>query len=55
MGLTVCPVLNRLVTGNICEDGFEKLMEAGSKVTINWDDPSYMGEMSRKIFLFWRK
>src|ERR1700737_2619869 len=44
MGLTVCPVSNSYVVGNMCEDRIATLMEAGVKVTINSDDPSYMGE-----------
>lgn len=44
MGLTVCPISNRYVTGNLCEDRILKLMNAGVRVTINSDDPSYMGE-----------
>jgi adenosine deaminase len=44
MGLTVCPVSNSYVVGNMCEDRIETLMAAGVKVTINSDDPSYMGE-----------
>jgi adenine deaminase len=44
MGLTVCPVSNGYVTGHMCEDRIKYLMEAGVKVTINSDDPSYMGE-----------
>ena len=44
MGLTVCPVSNGYVVGNMCEDRIENLMKAGVKVTINSDDPSYMGE-----------
>jgi adenine deaminase len=42
--LTVCPVSNGYVTGDMCEDRIKTLMEAGVKVTINSDDPSYMGE-----------
>jgi adenine deaminase len=44
MGLTVCPVSNGYVTGHMCEDRIQKLMDAGVKITINSDDPSYMGE-----------
>lgn len=43
MGLTVCPISNRYVKGHMCEDRIEKLMNAGVRVTINSDDPSYMG------------
>jgi adenosine deaminase len=28
----------------MCEDRIQKLMDAGVKITINSDDPSYMGE-----------
>lgn len=44
MGLTVCPVSNGYVTGHMYEDRIAKLMGAGVRVTINSDDPSYMGE-----------
>jgi len=44
MGLTVCPISNSYVVGNMCEDRISSLMEAGVRVTINSDDPSYMGE-----------
>ena len=44
MGLTVCPVSSGYVTGDMCEDRIEKLMKAGVRITINSDDPSYMGE-----------
>ena len=44
MGLTVCPISNGYVTGHMCEDRIEKLLKKGVKVTINSDDPSYMGE-----------
>jgi adenine deaminase len=44
MGLTVCPVSNGYVIGHMCEDRIRKLMDAGVRVTINSDDPSYMGE-----------
>jgi adenosine deaminase len=44
MGLTVCPISNSYVVGNMCEERILKLMEMGVKVTINSDDPSYMGE-----------
>jgi len=44
MGLTVCPISNSYVVGNMCEERILKLMDAGVKITINSDDPSYMGE-----------
>jgi len=44
MGLTVCPASNGYVTGNMCVDRIRELMEPGVRVTINSDDPSYMGE-----------
>ena len=44
MGLTVCPVSNGYVTGHMCEDRIRILLNEGVKVTINSDDPSYMGE-----------
>ena len=44
MGLTVCPISNGYVVDNMCEDRIAKLITRGVKVTINSDDPSYMGE-----------
>jgi adenosine deaminase len=44
MGLTVCPISNGYVTGHMCDDKIAELLKAGVKVTINSDDPSYMGE-----------
>ena len=44
MGLTVCPVSNGFVTGDMCEARIRRLLEGGVRVTINSDDPSYMGE-----------
>jgi len=44
IGLTVCPVSNGYVTGDMCEDRIRTLLGEGVKVTINSDDPSYMGE-----------
>jgi adenosine deaminase len=44
IGLTVCPVSNGYVTGDMCEDRIAMLMAEGVRVTINSDDPSYMAE-----------
>jgi adenine deaminase len=44
MGLTVCPISNGYVKGDMYHDRIHDLMKAGVKVTINSDDPSYMAE-----------
>jgi len=44
IGLTVCPISNGYVTGHMCEDRIRTLLNVGVKVTVNSDDPSYMGE-----------
>jgi adenine deaminase len=56
MGLTVCPISNGYVTGHMCEDRIERLMNAGVKVTINSDDPSYMGEryVEENLVALWK-
>ncbi len=42
VGLTMCPVSNRLVTGRSQHEKFRLLRDAGVKVAVNSDDPSYM-------------
>jgi adenine deaminase len=56
MGLTVCPISNGYVTGHMCEDRIRELMKAGVKVTINSDDPSYMGEryVEENLVALWK-
>ena len=56
MGLTVCPVSNGYVTGDMCENRIRGLMEAGVRVTINSDDPSYMGEryVEENLVALWK-
>ena len=44
IGLTICPISNSLCTRGICEAEITMLLDAGVKVTINSDDPAYMGE-----------
>jgi len=57
MGLTVCPVSNGYVTGDLCEERIRKLMERGVRLTINSDDPSYMGEryVEENLVELWRR
>jgi adenine deaminase len=44
LGLTMCPVSNGFVVDDMRGSQIKTLLEAGVKVTINSDDPSYMGE-----------
>jgi adenosine deaminase len=43
LGLTVCPVSNRWVTGDLKADEIKQLLELGVRVTVNSDDPAYFG------------
>ena len=57
MGLTVCPVSNGYVMGDLCEERIRKLMEREVRLTINSDDPSYMGEryVEENLVELWRR
>ena len=41
MGLTVCPISNRYVTGTLTEKEILEMLDRGIRVTINSDDPAY--------------
>jgi adenine deaminase len=41
LGLTVCPVSNRYVTGDLTHREIRRMLDLGLRVTINSDDPAY--------------
>src|SRR5206468_2389383 len=41
MGLTVCPISNRYVTGGLTEPEILEMLDRGIRATINSDDPAY--------------
>jgi adenosine deaminase len=41
LGLTVCPISNRYVTGSMKADAIRQMLDLGLRVTINSDDPAY--------------
>lgn len=41
LGLTVCPISNRYVTGSLKARELAALLEAGVRATVNSDDPAY--------------
>jgi adenine deaminase len=43
MGLTVCPISNRWVTGNLKGSQLRRMLDLGLRVTVNSDDPAYFG------------
>lgn len=43
IGLTVCPISNRMLTGSLKTAEIKTLLDAGAKPTINSDDPAYFG------------
>jgi adenosine deaminase len=43
LGLTVCPVSNRWVTGDLKAAEIKRLLDLGIRVTVNSDDPAYFG------------
>jgi adenosine deaminase len=43
LGLTVCPISNRWVSGDLKAAETRRLLELGVKVTVNSDDPAYFG------------
>lgn len=42
-GLTVCPISNRFVTGDLKAAQLKRMLELGVRVTVNSDDPAYFG------------
>ena len=43
LGLTVCPISNRWVTGDLKAAQVKRMLELGLRVTVNSDDPAYFG------------
>jgi adenine deaminase len=43
MGLTVCPISNRWVTGDLKGSQIRQMLDLGLRVTVNSDDPAYFG------------
>jgi len=43
MGLTVCPISNRWVTGDLKGSQLRRMLDLGLRVTVNSDDPAYFG------------
>ena len=41
LGLTVCPISNRYVTGSLKAEAVRRMLDLGLRVTINSDDPAY--------------
>ncbi len=41
LGLTVCPISNRYVTGDLKGHELKAMLERGMRVTVNSDDPAY--------------
>ena len=41
LGLTVCPISNRWVTGDLKAAQIKQMLELGLRVTVNSDDPAY--------------
>jgi adenine deaminase len=43
IGLTVCPISNRWVTGDLKGRQLRRMLDLGLRVTVNSDDPAYFG------------
>jgi adenosine deaminase len=43
LGLTVCPLSNRWVAGDLKAAGIQRLLNRGIRVTVSSDDPAYFG------------
>ena len=43
LGLTVCPISNRWVTGDMKPAQIKQMLDLGIRVTVNSDDPAYFG------------
>jgi adenine deaminase len=43
LGLTVCPISNRNVTGDLKAAQVKQMLDLGIRVTVNSDDPAYFG------------
>ncbi|MDF5754000.1 adenosine deaminase [Spongiactinospora sp. TRM90649] len=52
IGLTVCPISNRYVTGSTKTEQIRRMLDLGLRVTINSDDPAYfLGYVSENLAL----
>jgi adenosine deaminase len=50
LGLTVCPISNRYVTGDLKAREVKAMLEQGMRVTVNSDDPAYFpGYMNENL------
>ena len=50
LGLTVCPISNRYVTGGLKARELAELLDAGVRATVNSDDPAYFpGYMNENL------
>jgi adenosine deaminase len=50
LGLTVCPISNRYVTGDLKAREIKAMLEQGMRVTVNSDDPAYFpGYMNENL------
>jgi adenine deaminase len=43
LGLTVCPISNRWVSGDLKAEQLRQMLDLGLRVTVNSDDPAYFG------------
>ncbi|WP_216204596.1 adenosine deaminase [Amycolatopsis aidingensis] len=43
LGLTVCPISNRHVRGDLGHDSLRRMLDLGLRATVNSDDPAYFG------------
>jgi len=43
IGLTVCPISNRWVAGDLKASQIKRMLDLGLRVTVNSDDPAYFG------------
>ena len=43
LGLTVCPISNRWVAGDLKASQIKQMLDLGLRVTVNSDDPAYFG------------
>jgi adenosine deaminase len=50
LGLTVCPISNRYVTGGLKAGEIKSMLDQGVRATINSDDPAYFGGYMNENF-----
>jgi adenine deaminase len=51
LGLTVCPISNRYVTGDLKGREIRAMLERGMRVTVNSDDPAYFPGYANENFI----